>query len=418
MPTLLQINVVANWGSTGRIAEEIGRVAMIHGWKSYIAYGRGTPQSKSQLIRIGNDRDMYWHGLQSRLFDNHGLASKRATRKFITRIKEIKPDVIHLHNVHGYYINYEILFEYLADAGIPIVWTFHDCWPFTGHCAYFTYNKCNQWTNGCMQCINKKVYPASYLFNRAARNYEKKKNAFTSVHSLTVVPVSDWLQNLVGRSFLGKFPIHRIYNGVDTQVFTPKDNRTDVRKSIGVTQRYMLIGVASIWGSRKGLADFVALRELLPFEEYAIVLVGLNKEQVQSLPQDVTGIFRTNSVDELADYYSAADVFVNPTWEDNFPTTNLEALACGTPVITYRTGGSVEAVDEHTGIVVEQGDIKILAQSVRTITTHGKQYYSAACRRRAEQYFNKTDRWNEYVDLYRSLISSQTTEKEKIINII
>lgn len=418
MPTLLQINVVANWGSTGRIAEEIAQVAMAHGWTSYIAYGRGTPTSHSHLIKIGNKWDMYWHGFQSRLFDNHGLSSQKTTRKLIARIQEIKPDVLHLHNVHGYYLNYEILFRYLAENDIPVVWTLHDCWPFTGHCAHFTFNKCNQWMDGCKKCALAKTYPASYLFNRAARNYEKKKNAFTSIHSLTVVPVSDWLQNLVGQSFLGKFPIHRIYNGVDTQVFKPKDNRADVRKSIGVTQRYMLIGVASIWGSRKGLADFVTLRELLPFEEYAIVLVGLNKEQVQSLPQGITGIFRTNSVDELADYYSAADVFVNPTWEDNFPTTNLEALACGTPAITYRTGGSVEAIDEHTGIVVEQGDIKILAQSVRTVTACGKKYYSSACRYRAEHYFNKADRWDEYVDLYRSLISSQTTEKGQIINII
>lgn len=412
MPTLLQINVVVNWGSTGRIAEEIGQVAIAGGWKSYIAYGRGTPKSKSHLIRIGSNWDMYMHGLQSRILDNHGLASQRATRKLITEIQEIKPDIVHLHNVHGYYLNYELLFQYLAGADIPVVWTLHDCWAFTGHCAYFTYVGCNQWKEGCFHCTRKKSYPASFVLDNAARNFELKKKSFTSVSRMTIVPVSDWLAGLVKESFLKQCSIHRIYNGVNLEVFSPKLNRFDIRKRIGVIQRYMLIGVASIWVSRKGLDDFMNLRKKLPLKEYAIVLVGLNKEQLQHLPEGIIGVSRTNSVDELAEYYSAADVFLNPTWEDNFPTTNLEALACGTPVITYRTGGSVEAVDEYAGMVVEQGYIDSLADAVRTITTRGKKHYSAACRQRAELYFNKTDRWKEYVDLYQSLIAFKATEKE------
>ena len=412
MPILFQINVVANWGSTGRIAEEIGQVAIANGWKSYIAYGRGIPQSKSQLIRIGNDWEMYWHGLQSRLFDNHGLASQKATRKLIAEIQKIKPDIIHLHNMHGYYLNYELLFQYLAEADIPVVWTLHDCWTFTGHCAHFSYAKCFQWKDGCAHCTRKRTYPASYLLNKAARNYQAKRNAFTSIPRLTVVPVSDWLAGLVKNSFLKQASIHRIYNGINLDVFSPRTNVSDIKKRLGINQRYMLIGVASIWTFSKGLADFMDLRRKLPLEDYLIILVGLNKKQKKNLPEGIMGIARTNSVEELAECYSAADIFINLTWEDTFPTTNLEALACGTPVITYRTGGSVEAVDEHTGMVVEQGDINAVSQSVRSITSNGKVYYSTACRHRAEQCFNKADRWKEYVELYQSLIPPVGTGEE------
>ena len=405
MPTLFQINVVANWGSTGRIAEEIGQMAIKCGWKSYIAYGRGKPKSQSKLIRIGNKVDMYRHALISRLLDNHGLNSNKATRKLIDRIRDIKPDIVHLHNIHGYFLNYALLFDFLKDAGIPIVWTLHDCWTFTGHCAHFIFIGCDKWKVGCKHCPQKLSYPTSWLCDRSHRNYKIKKMVYTSIPNLILVPVSDWLAGLLRFSFMKEYSIRRIYNGVDLMTFSPQGNTLQIRRRIGVIQRYMLIGVASVWSARKGLADFVALRRKLSIQEYAMVLIGLTQKQIQELPQGIVGISRTNSVKELAEYYSVANVFVNPTWEDNFPTTNLEALACDTPVITYQTGGSIEAIDEKTGIIVPTGDVEILTQSVRQIC-EDRIIEEGQCRKRAIELYNKNDRYKEYMSLYNELMNS------------
>lgn len=414
MPTLFQINVTCNWGSTGRIAEEIGQVAISQGWNSYIAYGRGKPKSQSHLIRIGSDWDMYEHAIESRLFDNHGLASRGVTRNLIQQIKAIRPDVIHLHNIHGYFINYEILFDYLAKSGIPVVWTLHDCWTFTGHCSHFTIEGCYQWRDGeCDHCKFKKSYPTSYVMNRAHRNFLAKKNAFTALENVTMVPVSHWLEGLVKQSFLGCHQVQTINNGINIHTFKPKENRDEVRKKMGIQQPYMLIGVASIWGPNKGIHDFIKLRDALSSELYAIVLVGVDDKLAKTLPNGITVVKRTNSVDELADIYSAADVLVNPTWQDTFPTTNLEALACGTPVVTYHTGGSPESLTSETGMVVEQGDISVLVSAIETICCKGKEHYSAACRQRAIDCYNKEDRYRDYIKLYEQL---EKNEKKKDSN--
>lgn len=401
MPTLLQINVTANWGSTGKIAEDIGKVAIANGWKSYIAYGRDTkPTSASHLIPIGNKWDMFYHGLQTRLFDRHGLASKKATKDFVESVKRIDPDIIHIHNIHGYFINYEILFEYLATVGKPIVWTLHDCWPFTGHCAYFDMVNCDGWKSGCIDCRHKNVYPAAKIFCNSADNYKRKNVAFTSVKDMTFIPVSDWLLNFLGESFLCEYPRMTIHNGIDTKVFTPAKGRQENNG------KFSIIGVASVWAERKGLKDFVKLRDALP-KEYNITLIGLNKEQIETLPPGIKGIARTNSLSELIEYYSNADVYINPTYEDNFPTTNIEALACGTPVITYNTGGSIEAIDVHTGRIVEQGDIDGLVSSiVELCTDSNKSNTRIKCRERAIALYNKDDRFMEYLSLYNTLIKN------------
>lgn len=400
MPKLLQINVTANWGSTGRIAEEIGLLAISQGWDSYIAYGRGVPVSCSNLLRIGNDRDMRLHAVQSRLLDNHGLASKNATRQFVKQIEKIKPNIIHLHNIHGYYLNYPILFEYLACINIPIVWTLHDCWLYTGHCAHYSAIKCYRWKNSCYDCPQRKSYPTSLLMERSAKNFSAKKTAFTSLRNLTLIPVSNWLADDVKQSFLNNYQMKVIHNGIDIHTFTLHN----IQKSVlNLENKFLVIGVASVWSARKGLEDFIRLRNILS-NDFQIVLIGLTDKQIKALPKGIIGINRTNSVEELADYYSVADVFVNPTWEDNFPTTNIEALACGTPVITYRTGGSVEAISSETGMIVEQGDLEGLSNAVQYICKKGKDTYQTACRERAVKYFNKNDRYQEYMDLYNQLL--------------
>ena len=396
MPTLLQINAALNRGSTGRIAEQIGLLAIEQGWNVYIAHGaRYTNRSSLNTIQVVTKTEEKLHAIKSLLFDSHGLGSKDATTKLVERIKEIKPDVIHLHNIHGYYLNYKILFEYLATIDTPIVWTLHDCWTMTGHCAYFDAARCDKWKTGCHECPLKGEYPKSIFLDRSSRNYNLKKELFTSLKNVTIVPVSQWLSEITKESHLSKHNIQVINNGVDINTFKPTEYIEDNK---------LILGVASIWEDRKGLKDFIKLRNILP-ENYKIALVGLSKKQIESLPVGITGISRTNSAKELATHYSSANVYVNPTYEDNFPTTNLEALACGTPVITYRTGGSPESVTPETGIVVEKGNIAELVNAIETICNKGKEHYSAACRERAVSLYNKDDRFNEYIELYKTLLN-------------
>lgn len=401
---LLQINVSANWGSHGRIAEDIGQLAITKGWDSYIAYGRMANPSNSHLIKIGNKCDIVWHGIGSRLSDNHGLASRGATCKLVNVIQSIQPDVIHLHNVHGYYLNYPTLFDFLVQYNRPVVWTLHDCWSFTGHCAYFTYTKCDKWKTGCFDCPNKNNYPASYLLDRSRRNYKLKKEYFNSLNKLTLVPVSEWLYDLLSESFLSDIPRKCIHNGIDLDIF----KRNNDLQSICPNQKVVL-GVCSVWDFRKGLKDFIELRHWLS-ENYIIVLIGLTKQQIKELPDGIVGIERTNDVQELAAYYSRADVFVNPTYEDNFPTTNLEALGCGTPVITYKTGGSPEAINQKTGIAIECGDIIALSDAIKRICNSDcRHILRRDCRERAERCFDKVKCYQEYFKLYDSLIGGSTT---------
>lgn len=408
MPILLEINVSANTGSTGRIAEEIGQTAIAKGYECYFGYGRMGRDSKAHLIRIGSDWDVRVHGLESMLFDNHGFGSRKATDRFIQEIERIKPDVINLHNIHGYYLNVETLFEYIAKADVPVVWTLHDCWPFTGHCSYFDRYHCEKWKIGCHNCPNSKGYPKSLFLDRSKANYERKKELFNRPKNITFVAVCQWMANNVKDSFLGGYPVETIYNGVDVETFRPRfddwEGLNGLKVKLGIKEETkVVLGVASTWDKRKGLDDFVKLRTRMS-DAFTIVLVGLSDKQIQSLPAGIIGIKRTESVEELAELYSLADVFVNPTYVDNFPTTNIEALACGTPVVTYRTGGSPEAIDEKTGVVVNQGEINLLLPAVEYVANN-KSAYTNACRGRAVGYFDKQDRFNDYVALFERLIS-------------
>lgn len=392
--TLLQINVTANWGSTGKIAEQIGQCAIAHGWDSYIAYGRWYNPSQSHLIKIGDKLNMYQHYAEQRIFDNEGLCSRRATKEFIKRIDEIKPNVIQLHNIHDHYLNYRLLFEYLNKTDIKVVWTFHDCWAFTGHCFHFITKGCERWKSGCFDCPLQHEYPKT-LFDRSRKNYTMKKNLFGANNNLTIIACSEWIANFVRQSFLKDKPIYVINNGVDLNVFKDSESLDTNKKSFHV------LAVSNVWNKDKGFDDILKLREILS-NEYEITIVGVTKQQLNFLPQGIVGIERTQNVHELVALYSKADVFINPTYADNFPTVNLEALACGTPVITYRTGGSPEAIDEKTGVVVEQGDLNGLAVAIQKMKENPLS--SADCRKRAEDYFEKDKCFEKYIELYNSLI--------------
>lgn len=402
MLKLLQINSVANWGSTGKIAEQIGAVAIREGWDSYIAYGRdfGQITSASSLIRIGTNYDNKIHFIKSKIFDNQGLSSVNATNKFIKKIIDINPDIIHLHNIHGYYINYKILFLFLKDFGKPVVWTLHDCWAFTGHCAYFDLVDCLKWKTKCRACPNTRNYPSSIFWDNSSFNFKLKKKLFTSIPNLTLVPVSEWLENLVKESFLRDLDVQVIHNGIDVSVFRPIDS--DLRHEMGLENKFLILGVASkAFKGRKGFDDFITLANKIP-NTFRIIMVGLSDNELLQIPSNIIGLKRTKNQEELAMYYSMADVFINPTYSDNFPTTNLEALACGTPVITYQTGGSPEAIDRNSGIVVEKGNIDDLYKAILMIKNNPlSRLY---CRERAYNLFNKDKCFREYIDLYYRIL--------------
>lgn len=416
MKTLLQINPVLRVNtSTGRIMQEIGELAMQHGWRSCIAYSKGRDGIKScqsEVIPVGNKWSTIWHGLETRLFDRHGLASNEATRLFVKQIQELKPDVIHIHNIHGYFLNYQILFDFLAKSNIPVIWTVHDCWLYTGHCYYYSYAGCNKWQTGCGHCPQKKEFPASWLIDRSHQNYEDKKQAFTSLpqDQLTIVPVSEWIREEMQHSFFRNNQFHVIHNGINTNIFNIY-NPEQVKQKYGLNGKHILLGVASIWSREKGFDDCIQMTDLLHPDEM-LVLVGVRPEQQKKLKKNMLGIPRTENIHQLAELYAAADAFINPTWQDNYPTVNLEAIACGTPVVTYRTGGSIEAITDQTGFIVPQGNVKEMLEAARLISQRGKAYYQQPCRTYALENFRKEDRYQDYLDLYDKL-----TERNPSANI-
>lgn len=356
---VLMINVVCGIRSTGRICTDLADALTKQGHKVKIAYGREDvpEQYKKYAVRIGSDLDVKLHGVRARLLDESGFGSKKATERFIEWVKRYDPDVIHLHNIHGYYINVEVLFDYLRTCGKKIIWTLHDCWAFTGHAAYCEAADCERWKTGCNNCPKRDDYPKAITDNSRV-NWVKKRKIFTGIPNLQIITPSKWLAGLVKKSFLRKYPVSVIYNGIDTSVFKPVDS-SELRKMLKIGDKKVILGVAAVWDQRKGLDDFIKLNKLIDKNKYQIVLVGLTEKQIANLPKSIIGITRTDSVEQLVELYSLAHVFVNPTYEDNYPTTNLEAIACGTPVITYDTGGSPESAVAY-GKVVNKGSIKSL----------------------------------------------------------
>jgi putative colanic acid biosynthesis glycosyltransferase len=401
---LFQINTSLNSGSTGRIAEDIGSFMIVNGHQSFIAAGYTNRPSTSEVIKIGGDWNRRLHGLKTRLFDRHGFGSGTATRQLIECIEVIDPDIIHLHNIHGYYLNVEVLFSFLKNAGKPIVWTLHDCWPFTGHCSHFESVNCDKWQTECRTCPNKKGYPASWLLDNSRANFKDKMRIFNGVKNLHFVTPSHWLAEQLKKSFLKNYMVSVIYNGIDLGTFKP--GKTDeIKSKYGLTRKIIILGVANTWKKRKAFNDFIKLSKLLP-DNQQIVLVGLSGDKLLGLPDNITGTPHTENIAELAAMYSAASVFVNPTYVDNFPTTNIESLACGTPVITYNTGGSPEAADVNTGLVVEKGDIEKLAEGIKQFITKGKEHYHPLCRKRAENCFDKSAQFEMYAALYQKILQT------------
>lgn len=365
---ILMINVVCGIRSTGRICTDLADALTEQGHEVKIAYGRDHVPEKYQkyAVRIGTDLDVKLHGVKARLFDRAGFGSTNATQKFIAWVKEYDPDVIHLHNVHGYYINIETLFNYLKTCGKKILWTLHDCWAFTGHTAYCDAVNCTKWKKGCGKCPILKEYPMSYSDN-SANNWIKKKELMTGIPHMTIITPSNWLAGLVKESFLSEYSVKVIHNGIDTSVFNPTEN--NFKEVHGIKDKFMLLGVATAWDNMKGLSDFIKLSYILD-DKYKIVLVGLTEKQISKLPNNIIGIKKTSSINELTQIYTAADLFLNLSYCESFSLTNVEAQLCGTQVITYNSGGCIETAGEK-GIVIERGDLDAIEKEIYCLQRYG-----------------------------------------------
>lgn len=398
MPKLLMINVCANWGSTGRIAEQIGVLAQKNGWDVYMAYGGSSNPSSLSLIKIGNRLNRIIHYFFFRYFDREGLGSIITTWFFVKKIKKIKPDVVHLHNIHGHYLNYRLLFRTLKEMNVPVVWTLHDTWAITGHCYSLKKNDCEKWKTGCYDCIKSE----RCSFEHSKHNYEIKRKTFTSYNKITFVTVSHWLANIVKESYLKDYPLRVVYNGVDIELFKPVNDGT-IRSKYKLENKYILLGVATTWSNNKGLADYKKLCYYLP-DTFKIVLLGLTNQQIDSLPDKILGLKRTSSSAELVQWYSLASVVLSLSYGESMGLTPIEGMACGTPAIVYDNTAQPELISNDTGVVVETGNVDDVRQAVIEICKKPKAYYCDNCRKRATSFFEKEKQYFEYINIYKNVL--------------
>lgn len=402
---VFQINICPDL-STGNVMMGIADQVRKNGGKCVTASPpKGTKNYREHYI-IGSMLERKIHILFGKWAGNQGLLSVSATKKLIRQIETENPDIIHLHNIHAYYLNYSMFFSYLRRSNRKVVWTFHDCWPLTGHCTHFLMSGCEKWKSGCFDCPSYREYPTSF-FDRSKNMWEKKKKWFTGLPNLTIVTPSNWLAGLVKQSYLKDYPVYVIKNGISLDVFRPSDS--DFRIKHQLTNKYVILGVASDWGNRKGLDVFFELAERLD-DRFSIVLVGLRPEQISSIPKRIIAVPKTSDQKELAQIYSSADLFVNPTREDNYPTVNMESIACGTPVLTFRTGGSPEILDESTGVVVDCDDYSALRAEIYRIFNN-RPYSVESCLKKAASY-DKEKCFEEYVELYKRILGKKANQSK------
>ncbi len=396
---VLQINTVCDSGSTGRIVADLYKVLIDNGHECLVGYGRGSAPEGINAIRIGNDLDMYLHALGTRITDKHGFYSKRVTEEFIEKVENYNPDIIHLHNVHGYYLNIEVLFDYLRKVKKPVVWTLHDCWPLTGHCAYFDYAGCNKWETGCFNCLQKKEYPKSIFFDNSESNYKNKKKIFNSISNIIFITPSNWMADQVKNSFVNNYNIKVIYNGIDLDVFKPIITNDDVKSAYKAD--YLLLGVANVWDERKGLNRFIELSKIID-RDCKILLIGLNEKQIQKLPSNIIGITKTKKIDELVKLYNAADIYINMSVEETMGLTTVEALACGTQSIVINSTAIPETISDYSGFIVQKNDIiQSVYSCIKYMRKNPKLSYD--CREQAKK-FTKQSMCDNYLTVYNGVM--------------
>ncbi|MBR2670502.1 MAG: glycosyltransferase [Solobacterium sp.] len=386
------INSVAGFGSTGRLVYHLSKT---EGVTARIYYGRKKDMTDADTYRMTGFLGNVRHAAMTFLFDRHGFSNTAETKRMLEDLRRFQPDLVHLRNLHGYYVDVETLFAGLKEMGVPVVWTLHDCWSMTGHCAHYDSMCCEGWRTGCQDCRYVNHYPVSWTKRHTAENYIRKKNTFTSLENLTIVTPSQWLADQVKQSYLKDIDTRVIRNGIDLEVFKPTEN--DFRKLFQIEDKFLILCAASVWTHEKGLHDLVQFSRMLR-EDECLAVVGIQDNQKEMFPHSTITITRTNSQKEMAEMYTAADVLLNPTLEDTFPTVNIEALACGTPVVTYNTGGSPEIPDEKTGIVVKRGSLSGLRDALDQLRAHP--FSAEDCLARAKQ-FTYSRMLEEYAELYK-----------------
>lgn len=392
---ILQINGVYPIKSTGRIVKQINDIQKNNEIETYVACGESTVRDNNVFV-LSSKLYIKANILKTRLFGKHGFYNKSATRKLLRWMDEIKPDIIHLHNIHGHYINVKLLFDYIKSRNIPVVWTLHDCWAFTGHCSYFDIVNCEKWKTGCHNCALRKKYPISWFFDRSKENFRDKKSLFTGVQNMHIVTPSNWLSNLCKESFLGDYRVTTLHNGIDTDVFIPV--ASDMKKKLGIENKFVILGIINNFSSHKGGSTFLKLSEMIADDE-VIVLLSL-EEAPDKIPSNIIPLPRTSDDKELSEIYSMADVFVNPTLQDNFPTVNIESIACGTPVVTYNSGGAAESQSKLSGFVVNKGDVNGLYDAVKKVKNGA--ISPEDCRNRALE-FKAMECFEKYLKIYEDL---------------
>ena len=385
MYKVLYINSVCGFGSTGRIVADLTKT---DDYESLVCFGRKKDFANVNSFQFANFFDNAFGAIRTILFDNNLNICTNATRRLIKKIKEYNPDIIHLHNIHGYYVNVEMLINFLKEYGKPVVWTFHDCWPFTGYCSDAYYVNCEKYQKECVNCDHWFAYPFSLFKQNVTKDFNRKKELFRGFDNLTIVTPSKWLGGICNLSFLRNMNTVTVNNGIDLNDFKPSKAKNN---------KFTVLAVASFWTKDKGSEDLNKLVKLLD-KDIEVVVVGNGSDKIDG----VKAISHTNNKAELVDLYSSAHVLVNPTLDDNFPSVNIESIACGTPVITYRTGGSPEIIDGKTGVVVDKGNYKAMAEVVNKLY---RNYYfkSEDCVKQSKRYSKEVMK-KEYQKLYESLL--------------
>ena len=401
---VLEINTVYGIGSTGKIVSDLYEMLTGQGHECVIAYARGEAPENIRTIKIGNKWDVYYHGIMTRITDRHAMYSVRATKKLVEDIRRYEPDLIHLHNLHGYYLDVRTLFAFLKEYDRPVVWTLHDCWTYTGHCSHYTNVGCYRWKSQCEHCPQKKEYPASLLLDNSYQNYRIKKELFTSVRNMHLVTPSKWLKGEVEQSFFKGIPCSAVPNGLELETYYLKqgNEQEKLKETYGLSGKKVVLGVANVWTKQKGYEDFIELSGHLP-EEYQVVMVGLNEKQLKELPETIAGYPRTAGLSELADFYRMADVYFNGSCQETMGMTTGEAICCGTPAIVYNATAVPESVHEGCGIVLEPGDVKGVAEAVQRICNEPTPWYEGCKKDRIR--FDKAIFLDAYDRIYKEMLT-------------
>lgn len=400
MKKILLINAVCGIGSTGRIVADLWKTLKNNGYEAKVAFGvgKGFFVDEQDQFKFNNKLGYYWHNALSRITDRAGFYSSIPTLILLHFIDRYKPDLIHLHNLHGYYINIRLLFNYIKRHNIPIVWTLHDCWAFTGHCTHFDYIGCYRWKTNCFSCPQRIEYPQSLVLDRSSRNFVQKKKLLTSLDKMSIVTPSVWLANCVKQSFLSKYDVTSIPNGIDVTIFHPV--KSDIRQRLSIpNNKKIILTVANVWNEKKGFSDVIRLSRILPVNEYQVVMVGVTKPQLSLLPHSIIGIERTENINELVELYSAADIFFNPSKEETMGMVTIEALACGTPAIVYDRTAVPEAVDMNTGIIINSDNLFEIQRIIERFKFDAK-----ACQQRVEESFSEDNMSARYIATYQRMI--------------